>query len=54
MKMDETLYGIAEKIKNFAQIYLVDITEVRFVGFIQCWWRAEYVENLRQIPPCLI
>ncbi|CAG8762561.1 7556_t:CDS:2, partial [Cetraspora pellucida] len=28
MKMDETLYGIAEKVKNFAVIYLVDITEV--------------------------
>ena len=28
MKMDETLYGIAEKIRNFAQVYLVDITEV--------------------------
>ena len=29
MKMDETLFGIAEKIRNFAQVYLVDITEVR-------------------------
>ncbi|KAI8073118.1 mitosis protein DIM1-domain-containing protein [Gongronella butleri] len=28
MKMDEILYGVAEKIKNFAVIYLVDITEV--------------------------
>lgn len=28
MKMDETLYGCAEKIKNFAVVYLVDITEV--------------------------
>jgi U5 snRNP protein, DIM1 family len=28
MKMDEVLYGIAEKVKNFAVIYLVDITEV--------------------------
>jgi len=25
MKMDETLYGIAEKVKNFAVIYLVSI-----------------------------
>lgn len=25
MKMDETLYGIAEKVKNFAVIYLVII-----------------------------
>ncbi|KAG2182066.1 hypothetical protein INT43_006993 [Umbelopsis isabellina] len=28
MKMDETLYGVAEKVTNFAVIYLVDITEV--------------------------
>mmetsp|Transcript_15515 Transcript_15515/g.30634 ORF Transcript_15515/g.30634 Transcript_15515/m.30634 type:complete len:143 (-) Transcript_15515:67-495(-) len=28
MKMDETLFHTAEKIKNFAAIYLVDITEV--------------------------
>lgn len=28
MKMDEILYRIAEKVKNFAVIYLVDITKV--------------------------
>jgi DIM1 family U5 snRNP protein len=28
MQMDEVLYSIAEKVKNFAVIYLVDITEV--------------------------
>ena len=28
MQMDETLYGISEKVKNYAVIYLVDITEV--------------------------
>lgn len=28
MVMDETLYKIAEKVKNFAVIYLVDISEV--------------------------
>jgi Mitosis protein DIM1 len=27
MVMDETLFGIAEKVANFAVIYLVDITE---------------------------
>lgn len=27
MKMDEVLYTIADKVKNFAVIYLVDITE---------------------------
>ena len=26
--MDEVLYNIAEKVKNFAVVYLVDITEV--------------------------
>ncbi|KAI9615926.1 hypothetical protein H4Q26_011177 [Puccinia striiformis f. sp. tritici PST-130] len=28
MRMDETLYGISEKVKNFAVIYLVDVTKV--------------------------
>merc|ERR1712020_753577 len=28
MKMDESLFSIAEKVKNFAVIYLVDITKV--------------------------
>lgn len=28
MKMDEVLYSIAEKVKNFAIVYLVDITAV--------------------------
>ncbi|KAG1675989.1 hypothetical protein FOA52_014233 [Chlamydomonas sp. UWO 241] len=28
MEMDETLAGVAEKIKNFACIYLVDLSEV--------------------------
>ena len=28
MKMDEVLYKIAEKVKNFAVVYVVDITEV--------------------------
>ena len=28
MKMDETLYGVSEKVQNFAVIYLVDITSV--------------------------
>ncbi len=26
--MDETLYGVSEKVQNFAIMYLVDITEV--------------------------
>jgi len=28
MKMDETLFGIAEDVKNFAALYLVDVKEV--------------------------
>lgn len=28
MKMDETLWGVAEKVQNFAVIYLCDITQV--------------------------
>ena len=28
MKMDETLYKVAEEVSNFAVIYLVDITQV--------------------------
>lgn len=28
MKMDELLYGIAEKVANFAAIYLCDLDEV--------------------------
>lgn len=27
MKMDEVLYKVAEKVKNFAVLYLVDVTE---------------------------
>jgi len=28
MQMDETLYSISERVKNFAVVYLVDITQV--------------------------
>jgi DIM1 family U5 snRNP protein len=28
MRMDETLASVADKVKNFAVVYLVDITEV--------------------------
>ncbi|WFD38017.1 U4/U6-U5 snRNP complex subunit dib1 [Malassezia japonica] len=28
MKMDETLFGVSERVKNFAVVYLVDITQV--------------------------
>ena len=40
MKMDESLYSIAEKCKNFCAIYLVDITQVRLTfvcpGLLTC------------------
>lgn len=32
MKMDESLYSVAEKCKNFVAIYLVDITQVCLSG----------------------
>lgn len=28
MQMDETLLGVSERVRNFAVIYLVDITQV--------------------------
>ena len=28
MLMDETLFGVSERVKNFAVVYLVDITQV--------------------------
>ena len=28
MVMDETLFGVAERVKNFAVVYLVDTTQV--------------------------
>lgn len=28
MVMDETLFGVSERVKNFAVVYLVDITQV--------------------------
>ena len=34
MQMDEILAGVADKIKNWAVIYLVDITEVRHSVFV--------------------
>jgi hypothetical protein len=44
MQMDEILAGCADKIKNFAVIYCVDISEVRFLlhsrqpaGECMCW-----------------
>jgi DIM1 family U5 snRNP protein len=36
MTMDETLYSVAEKVQNFAVIYLVDITEVPDFNKVCC------------------
>jgi len=39
MTMDETLYSVAEKVQNFAVVYLVDITEVpdfNKVSWLRC------------------
>jgi hypothetical protein len=37
MKMDETLYGVSERVKNFAVIYLVDITQVPDFNKVSFW-----------------
>jgi thiol-disulfide isomerase/thioredoxin len=44
MKMDETLYGVAERVKNFAVIYLVDITEVPDFNKVQ--YHAQFNSRL--------
>jgi DIM1 family U5 snRNP protein len=36
MTMDETLYSVAEKVQNFAVIYLTDITEVPDFNKVRC------------------
>ena len=38
MKMDESLYSVAEKCKNFVAIYLVDITQVCQWLVLGDWW----------------
>ena len=57
MVMDETLYSVAEKVQNFAVIYLCDITEVpdfnkvcviRFLFSISLLWHTNRVH-----PPTL-
>jgi DIM1 family U5 snRNP protein len=39
MVMDETLYKCAEKMKNFAVCYLVDISEVKLYTFFFFYFR---------------
>ena len=49
MTMDETLYGVAEKVQNFAVIYLVDITAVP--DFNKVCMLIEHVQS-RTNPEC--
>ena len=61
MKMDEALYSIAEKCKNFCAIYLVDITQVRselFSGQFSVFFLCRFLISIRctscttPAPPC--
>ena len=49
MKMDETLFSIAEKVKNFAQIYLVDITQVP--DFNKISYNKTHCSNISKLKP---
>jgi len=50
MKMDEVLYQIAEKVKNFAVMYLVDITAVS--DFNKMWDRFTILNHAVIILKC--
>ena len=54
MQMDEVLAGIAEDVKNFCAIYVVDVSEVRF--FLRLTRRARRRNEMRwratAAPPC--
>ena len=56
MTMDETLYGISEKVQNFAVIYLVDITEVPDFNKVSYpWWFLNILaEHLCRCTNCTI
>ena len=62
MTMDETLHGVAEKVQNFAVIYLVDITEVPDFNKVRSRHYmitlAELMKNPRQMyelyDPCTV
>ena len=65
MVMDETLYSVAEKVQNFAVIYLCDITEVPdfnkvrlcfSFGFRSCLWHTDCVHrrNPSRCMSCMI
>jgi DIM1 family U5 snRNP protein len=42
MTMDETLYSVAEKVQNFAVIYLCDITSVPDFNKVRPWREMVY------------
>ena len=50
MTMDESLYGVAEKVQNFAVIYLVDITSVPDFNKVRCASSPLLVDQLT-VPP---
>ena len=43
MQMDETLFSLAEKVKNFCVIYLVDISEVPDFNKVCRFWSYFYL-----------
>lgn len=53
MTMDETLYGVAEKVQNFAVIYLVDITEVPDFNKASFILDIKTVDGLNMLVRCM-
>lgn len=59
MRMDETLSSVADKIKNFAVVYLVDITEVpdfnaMYELYDPCTVMFFFRNKVRLICPCVL
>lgn len=58
MLQDETLYSIADKVSNFAVIYLVDISEVPDFNKVRwcgrsCSWRSRDLPQMYELyDPC--
>ena len=50
MMMDETLFSMAEKVKNFCVIYLVDISEVPDFNKVYIFWTI----SSKMICDCLL
>lgn len=53
MVMDETLHGVSEKVKNFAMIWLVDITQVPDFTKVRTWGQSFWVRrsHCSSVPP---